>query len=185
MSIGDSLSELLNEKALQLVELDGKSITQLLGVYCNNSIVSLSIIPYIALYCRSAQDFLGEKIMNDEVDEKISDIRNGLKLYSGRYSKGVREVLRSDKHQDEIFRNRLRFSFMKNWNIHYNLGVFFDERNCIIGNSQQLNYFLNVPTVNLTIQQEIAFEMGEMLAENLANTLTAVSNMDIIQLWEK
>ena len=30
MSIGDSLSELLNEKALQLVELDGKSITQLL-----------------------------------------------------------------------------------------------------------------------------------------------------------
>lgn len=115
MSIGDSLSELLNEKALQLVELDGKSITQLLGVYCNNSIVSLSIIPYIALYCRSAQDFLGEKIMNDEVDEKISDIRNGLKLYSGRYSKGVREVLRSDKHQDEIFRNRLRFSFMKNW----------------------------------------------------------------------
>ena len=74
---------------------------------------------------------------------------------------------------------------MKNWNIHYNLGVFFDERNCIIGNSQQLNYFLNVPTVNLTIQQEIAFEMGEMLAENLANTLTAVSNMDIIQLWEK
>ena len=35
MSIGDSLSELLNEKALQLVELDGKSITQLLGVYCN------------------------------------------------------------------------------------------------------------------------------------------------------
>lgn len=79
MSIGDSLSELLNEKALQLVELDGKSITQLLGVYCNNSIVSLSIIPYIALYCRSAQDFLGEKIMNDEVDEKISDIRyNGL-----------------------------------------------------------------------------------------------------------
>lgn len=41
------------------------------------------------------------------------------------------------------------------------------------------------PTVNLTIQQEIAFEMGEMLAENLANTLTAVSNMDIIQLWEK
>ena len=185
MSIGDSLSELLNEKALQLVELDGKSITQLLGVYCNNSIVSLSIIPYIALYCRSAQDFLGEKIMNDEVDEKISDIRNGLKLYSGRYSKGVREVLRSDKHQDEIFRNRLRFSFMKNWNIHYNLGVFFDERNCIIGNSQQLNYFLNVPTVNLTIQQEIAFEMGEMLAENLANTLTAVSNMDIIQLWEE
>ena len=74
---------------------------------------------------------------------------------------------------------------MKNWNIHYNLGVFFDGRNCIIGNSQQLNYFLNVPTVNLTIQQEIAFEMGEMLAENLANTLTAVSNMDIIQLWEK
>ena len=50
MSIGDSLSELLNEKALQLVELDGKSITQLLGVYCNNSIVSLSIIPYICLY---------------------------------------------------------------------------------------------------------------------------------------
>ena len=80
MSIGDSLSELLNEKALQLVELDGKSITQLLGVYCNNSIVSLSIIPYIALYCRSAQDFLGEKIMNDEVDEKISDIRNRVKI---------------------------------------------------------------------------------------------------------
>ena len=70
--------------------------------------------------------------------------------------------MRSDKHQDEIFRNRLRFSFMKNWNIHYNLGVFFDERNCIIGNSQQLNYFLNVPTVNLTIQQEIAFEMGKI-----------------------
>ena len=41
MSIGDSLSELLNEKALQLVELDGKSITKLLGVYCNNYIVSL------------------------------------------------------------------------------------------------------------------------------------------------
>ena len=42
-----------------------------------------------------------------------------LKIFENRYSKSQKMLLAIDYLQNEIFKNKLTFSFMKNWNIHY------------------------------------------------------------------
>ena len=92
-------------------------------------------------------------------------MRNGLKLYSGKYNKGKKETLRIDEKQDREFRSKLRFSIMKKWNIHYNLGVYFDKDGHIVGNTQNLNYFFDIPEININDKQKRAFAIGKMLGE--------------------
>ena len=41
-------------------------------------------------------------------------MRNGMKLYAGKYKKGKKETLRIDEKQDREFRDELRFSIMRN-----------------------------------------------------------------------
>lgn len=50
-------------------------------------------------------------------------------------------LLNIDYLQDQIFKNKLRFGFMKNWNIHFDLGVYADKDNHVVGNTQY-NYYL-------------------------------------------
>lgn len=42
-----------------------------------------------------------------------------------------------------MFRDLLRFDFTKPMNVHYNLGIYFDENGNIIGDTQLINYYLN------------------------------------------
>lgn len=50
-------------------------------------------------------------------------------------------LLAIDYLQNEIFKNQLTFSFMKSWNIHYNLGIYTNKNKIVIGNTQY-NYYL-------------------------------------------
>lgn len=72
---------------------------------------------------------------------RIKDIRMKLKIFEDGYSKSKRMLLGIDYLQNEIFKNQLTFSFMKNWNIHYNLGIYTNENKIVVGNTQY-NYYL-------------------------------------------
>jgi len=171
---GFEYHELLKEKVRNIIEIDGKSILEFVLANNKNGMISLSLIPYIALYCRSAQEFLGEKFISDEVDKSITDIRNGLKIFTEKYSKIKNKVLTSDNQQDMDFRNRLRFSIMRNWNIHNNLGIYFDDEGNVIGNTQNMDYFISIPSTKINDKNLHAQEVGMMLGSKIGLILNNV-----------
>ncbi len=81
-----SFKEKLQERSKQLIEIDGKTLVNL-GLSVKDGVFMLSLLPYFALYCRSAQEFFGERIIDNDTDRQINDLRNGLKLYSEKYNK--------------------------------------------------------------------------------------------------
>ncbi len=167
-----SFKEKLQECSKQLIEIDGKTLVNL-GLSVKDGVFMLSLLPYFALYCRSAQEFFGERIIDNDTDRQINDLRNGLKLYSEKYNKSKDATLNSDEQQNNIFKNMFRFKFMQDWNIHYNLGVYIDMEGHIIGDTQFLNYFLNIPSVDIEVQNERAYAIGEFLGKKTAYILNA------------
>lgn len=176
---------LLNKCSKQLIEEDGKTLISYALATKNDGMLALSLLPYFALYCRSAQEFFGKRVIDNEIDKQINDIRNGLKIYSGRYSKGKDATLYSDKQQNQIFKDMLRFSFMKSWNIHYNLGVYFDMEDHIIGDTQILNYFLNASATNVNVQKKHAFNVGKILGEKIAFILKDMCGVDSLTMKDE
>lgn len=168
----------LNEYSKILIVKDGMTLANYMQASKRNGVIALSLLPFLALYCRSAQEFLGKIIIEDELDKQINDLRNGLKIYSGKYNKAKDAVLRSDEQQNHVFKNMLRFPIMRSMNIHYNLGVYFDTEGHVIGDTQIANYFLNIPHVNCTDQQTKAREIGRMLEEKIGYILIEIFGID-------
>lgn len=174
LSEKQNFKEQLKECSKILIEQDGLTLINYVQVSKGNGIIILSLLPFMALYCRSAQEFFNERIIEDEIDKQINDLRNGLKIYSGKYNKLKDTVLYSDRQQNQVFKNMLRFTFMRSMNIHYNLGVYFDTEGHIIGDTQIANYFLNIPDVKLTEQKTKAFEIGRILGSKISYILIEV-----------
>ncbi len=167
----DLYKDTIVRKSKELIIKDGETIIQYALSVSKNGMTQLSLIPYMALFCRSAQEFIGSNYIPDDVDKQIKDLRNGLKLYAGKYNKGKKETLRIDEKQDREFRDELRFSIMRKWNIHYNLGVYFDMEGHIIGNTQNLNYYFDIPEININDKRERAFVIGKMLGEKIGTII--------------
>lgn len=140
----DTYCSVLRVHSKELIAQEGKTLTDLL-LNVHNSAVNLSLIPFCALYCRSAKEFFGEENTESEIEKEVKDIRNGLKVFTGKYSKGKKMAFESDNQQNEIFRNKLLFSFIKNLNIHFNLGVYFNENGKVVFDTQLANFYLNIP----------------------------------------
>lgn len=171
------LKKLVREKSNKLIELDGRIILSII-VATNNGVVMSNLLPYMALYCRSAQEFFGNTIISDKYDKQINDIRNGLKIFSERYNRGRKAVLAVDQQQDGMFAKMLRFNFMRNWNIHLNLGVYFDDAGHIVGNTQNMSYFFNIKSDEIKNMNMHAFKIGKVLGENIYDVLEQVSSME-------
>ena len=51
-------------------------------------------------------------------------------------------ILNIDYLQDQVFKNMLKFDFMRSWNMHYNLGIYTDVNKRVVGNTQYGYYML-------------------------------------------
>lgn len=122
----DNYENLLNICSKDLISNEGEIISRLC-LDVRNSAISLSIIPFCALYCKSAKEFFNIKSTNNDIEDDVRDLRNGLKIFAGKYSKGLKMTAKSDNQQDEEFKNRLRFRILEKLNLHLNLGVYFTE----------------------------------------------------------
>ena len=129
-----------NQCSFIQIYYDCKTIISLFDSIRDNSIACMALIPYISLFCWEAIAFLkkiGIKI-NIEENETFSlkDVRLKLKIFENEYSKAKNMILNCDYLQDYIFKNKLKSNLKKDWNIYYNLGIIFDEKKDIVGNSQ-------------------------------------------------
>lgn len=119
-------------------------------------VIILGIMPYLSLFCNSFQEYTNNNIttvaIKNESLFKISDIRNKLKLFDDRYGKSMKQILQSDAFQDQEFKGRLRFSWTRGLNIHYNMGIFCDEEDHIISNTQYIYYLFQDKAFSKSLQ---------------------------------
>ena len=136
-------NDVLRMHSKSLITQDGMLLVELL-LNVRDSAMSLSLIPFCALYCRSTKEFLNIEGTGIKVEKEVKDIRDGLKIFTGKYSKGKKMASESDAQQNEVFQSMLRFPFMKAVNMHLNLGIYFNEQGHIVFNTQLANFYLKI-----------------------------------------
>ena len=136
MTINDYLSLLQIKYDCETVYGLSKSLQQ-------DGVTDFAIIPYFTLTAANILEMLSLYDIKIEIpySTRIKDIRMKLKIFENKYNKSKRMLLAIDYLQNEIFKNQLTFPFMKDWNIHYNLGIYTNKDKIVVGNTQY-NYYL-------------------------------------------
>lgn len=163
----DSLYDLEKKTTVRIIQEDMESIYSLMCTE-KDAIFSMSIIPYYALFVQACQEYMGEIYLSESEAEKVKDIRNHIKAYGEKFGKSKKKIQEVDCKQDEQFREKLKFNFMKNMNIHMNLGTYWTEDKHIIGSTQLYADFLEIENVfdpeSGKRQYELSYQLGGFVA---------------------
>ncbi len=129
--------------SLLQIKYDCETVYSLAKSLQQDGITGFGIIPYYTLTAATALEMFSSNDIEIEIPypARIKDIRMKLKIFEDGFSKSKRMLLGIDYLQNEIFKKKLTFSFMKNWNMHYNLGIYTTQDKIVIGNTQY-NYYL-------------------------------------------
>lgn len=152
--------------SIKIIQQDAEAIYSLMANE-RDPIFSMCIIPYYALFVQSCQEFMGDNFIPESTASQIKDIRNHIKIYAESYGKTKKRIFATDYAQNEDFKSQLRFSFLKKWNLHLNLGTYWTEDRHIIGNTQQLADFLGIKSLNKNAgkrQYELGYQIGSFVA---------------------
>lgn len=155
----DDISELERLISIRIIYEDAETIYSLLSSE-RDSIFTMEIIPYYALFVQSCQEYLGKNLLPKEIALNIKDIRNHIKAYAESFGKTKRKVALIDQEQDMNFKSKLRFDFLKDWNIHLNLGTYWTEDHHIIGNTQQLAAFIGAKDLSDSRVSKKQYDLG-------------------------
>ena len=175
-----SKKEYCHMLSMMAIKNDSETIKELVPVI-SQPIVALGVLPYIALFCASVEDYCHynglEVQLQNKSDYKVSDVRNKLKLFSEKYAKTQKLVLTTDGIQDTSFRNKLRFGILAKLNWYYNLGVFFNSEGKMIGNTQYMFYmFQDKKFLNKNIYAEQVKLLGADLGTVVASVCEGLKN---------
>lgn len=131
---------------LSLLQLkyDCETICSLVSSLQKDGVTSFGIIPYISLTTASALEILtyDKNLFQESEILQIKDVRLKLKIFEDGYGKSKKMLLNIDYLQNQVFKNMLKFGFMKTWNIHKNLGIYTDANKRVVGNTQYSYYLL-------------------------------------------
>lgn len=149
--------------SIRIMQEDAESIYSLLQTE-RDSIFSMEIIPYYALFVQSCQEYIGENFLPESIAKDLKDIRNHIKRYADGFGKTKKRVASVDDAQDRDFKEHLRFEFLKKINIHLNLGTYWTDDRQVIGNTQQLADFLAVESMFDPKIKEKNYQMGYQIS---------------------
>lgn len=127
---------------------------------------NLMLLPYICLCCNESLNYTENYLLADSLTSSpisYTEVRNKLKLFSNRYGKSIKQIKIVDSRQDNEFKSKLRFKWMENWKIHYNLGIYCTPEGHIVGNTQYVAYLLQNPSFNLNNDSKNLYEFGFFL----------------------
>lgn len=152
---------------IRIMQEDAETIFSLINTE-KNPIFAMAIIPYYALFIQSVQEYMGGIFLEDIYAKKIKDIRNFIKAYGESFGKSKKRIETVDIKQNEQFKLHLMSDFIKDWNIHLNLGTYWTADKHIIGNTQMFADFLEVDDIfNAEIevkQYELAIQIGSFVS---------------------
>lgn len=130
----------LNKYSLLQINYDCKTIISLSESLNENAIPAINITPFLSLFCFEAVNYFKKYNLKIDLPKNetfsLEDVRLKTKLFEQKYGKAKKMILNCDYLQDYIFKNKLRFECMKNMNVHYNLGIYVNQSDDIIGNTQ-------------------------------------------------
>mgnify|MGYP001171407140 CR=1 FL=1 len=176
----DAYKSILKTCSKNIITQDGVVLKTLI-INIRDSAMNLSLLPYYALYCRSAKEYLFLEDSENDIENEVKDIRDGLKIFTGRYSKSKSMVRKSDDQQNKYFRSDLRFPFTKRLNIHLNLGVYFNDQGKVVFDTQLANFFLNMHKGGEESFDNHAMMIGQKLGSEIAEIL--VNSLEVNDLW--
>ena len=163
--------EKLKKSSERMIIHDGQTISSCLLNIPYKEIVSLLLLPYVGLYCKEAEEFLGRRVIDSNVESQITDLRNSIKIFCEKYNKSEKQFILTDDKQDEYFKDLLRFDFTRDMDIHYNLGIYFDGDGHVIGNTQLINFHLNSASLDGMNEKQNAYDMGYSIGVSVTRIL--------------
>lgn len=162
----------LHMLTLLSIKNDGETLKALVPVM-KNSIYALGMLQYMALFCCAVEEYC--KSTGQDVNFfkdspfSISNIRCKLKLFDDRYGRTTKTIWSIDDEQDGYFSSLLRFKWLSRFQIHYNLGIYIDCHNHMIGNTQYMHYmfqdkrFSNRHRMHKENLQQLGYVLGSTI----------------------
>lgn len=106
--------------------------------------VQTQLTPYTALFCYEAIEYLKSKGQTIEIEQTsrylIKDIRQKAKFFDLSLNKLFQSVDNVDSLQNDYFINTMPYPELGPWNMHDNLGIYFDDEKNIVGNTHYAFY---------------------------------------------
>ena len=133
-----------NYLSLLQLKYDCETICSLIKHLQYDGVAAFGIIPYISLTATSTLELLysSENEISLEPDVlQIHDVRLKLKVFENGYSKSKRMIINIDYLQDQVFKNMLKFDFMRNCDFTH------DYRLCVFASVSLITNVFNCRTV--------------------------------------
>lgn len=154
--------------------------------------VQTQMVPYSALFCYEAISYLKKYDPSITIEQtsnySIKDIRQKAKFFDLSVSKLINSVDNVDAMQHEYFINLMKNPQLGYWNIHTNLGIYYDHNKHIVGNTHYAYYIFQdeksisqpQPEIkNLELEgkeiQAFGYDMGVIIG-NISSALSETSD---------
>ena len=168
LDLSVSKDEYYQSLSLMCIKKDCMIIKRLMHCY-HDPIVSLGLMPYYALFSKETENYLKKYGVNINVQNnspfKIDQTRLKLKQFNDRFSRASKYVAGLDESQDKLFKERIWLRFLRRFNIHNNLGIYYYE-NSIIGNTQlYYSFFQDRKVIKKKINGNAVNAFGEAMGK--------------------
>ena len=140
--MNELLSTALHTAEITIIKRDFDLLRKLIPNLTND--VQMQMIPYTALLCYEAMDYLKKHDPSIEIKQtsrySIKDIRQKAKFFDLSVNKLIQSINNVDAMQNEDFVNLMKYPQLGYWNLHTNLGIYYDDNKHIVGNTHYAYY---------------------------------------------
>ena len=170
--------------------------------------IQIQLTPYTALFCYEVIEYLNKRGHMVEIDQtskyKIKDVRQKAKFFDLSINKLLQSIVNVDKLQNNYFISLMRYPELGCWNIHDNIGIFYDNEKNIVGNSHYAYYIfqdekmiskpptaMNGHEILVEETRAFAYDMGRIIGSitsalsHVSDFMVADINMDDIILYHQ
>ena len=106
--------------------------------------LAVQMVPYSALFCYEVSQYLNDHGQTVEFEQtgrySIKDIRQKAKFFDLSVNKLLQSVENVDELQNDYFVQLMKFPEIGPWNVHTNLGIYYDSERHIVGNTHYAYY---------------------------------------------
>lgn len=154
--------------------------------------LQIQLTPYTALFCYEVLDYLNKHGRQIELASSsrysIKQIRQKAKFFDLSINKLLQSVENVDELQNNYFITVMRYPQLGSWNVHDNLGIFYDKQGNIVSNSHYAFYVfqdekaISRPHDTMSGQnidgeevKSFAYDMGRIIG-SISSALSCISD---------